>query len=708
MTAEPVPVAESESQSEPETTVPEPQQTDEPSAGSVAQRKPPIAMMVTIVAAFIAVAVCVATFITYKMELWGPQTVPTVEASNAGDVAKQLADKGFIVKKQQQYSAIRKGGYIGMEGAKSGERIAKGSEVTVLESLGPGVPKGTVGSTAKQAETALKDMGVKVTEHEVVSENPGKVSVTMPADGQPVTDTDEGIHIGVGIEGDGVPVEIAGIDKDQAESELTGKGYTVTLEPRFSGRQYLGKIVGANPGIGVKTDATDVTLYYGVDASGRYDVLTGAKEHDMGDSKDIARTDRLAGSYCTEDGDCITMSTDESQKSDTTYYVSGEYNKVDSLNLCGVVQNANGCTPTNQADTEAVAQFSSLGNSLISGDTGAFELFKGLGTAYCGDDLAPLGPGYIYCDNGHLAKGDGMRQNSGETYKADDFFVYMPVDADLSAIESSGYFTNTSDYQPDKDRPYIIKRDNSDYKPAVIDSKATGPQYNPYIPNSNSKMVKFKEAPNKKNVYYLVETPIDWSLIDGTVASDGTADGDADGGVHSSGGSSDADSKSAAAWKELAGTYMFSSGAGAWDTTLWLKDDGTFTGYYHDDNLGDIGDDYPKGTRDEAKFSGRFESATKYDDGSYNLTCASDALAVEGAKGDERIENGMRFTTGDAYGMTPCGTFTVYPKGYAASKLSEKVRGQAFGGGYDSKFTSAPAIILVNDSTQEAFYQQRQ
>lgn len=664
-------------------------------------------MIVSIVAAFVAVAVCVATFVTYKMELWGPQTVPTVEASNADDVAKQLTDKGFIVKKKQQYSAIRKGGYIGMEGAKSGERIDKGSQVTVLESLGPGVPKGTVGSTAKQAESALKDMGVKVTEHEVVSENPGKVSVTMPADGQPVTDTDEGIHIGVGVEGDGVPVEIAGMDKDQAESELAGKGYTVTLEPRFSSRQYLGKIVGANPGIGVKTDATDVTLYYGVDASGRYDVLTGVKGYDGNDSKDVLRTDRLAGRYCTEDGDCITMSADESQQSDTTYYVSGERGTADGLNLCGIAQNVNGCTPTNQIDAKE-AQSSTLKNNLISGDTGAFELFKGLGTAYCGNDLAPTGPDYIYCDNGHLAKGDGTQSRSGETYKADDFFVYMPVDADLSAIESSGYFTNTSDYQPDKDRPYVIKRDNSDYKPVAIDSKATGPQYNPYIPFSNSKMVKFKEAPNKKNVYYLVETPIDWSLIDGTVSSDGTVDSDADDDVHSYGGSSDADSKSDAVWKELAGTYMFSSGAGAWDTTLWLKDDGTFTGYYHDDNLGDIGDDYPKGTRDEAKFSGRFKSVTKYGNGSYDLVCVSDSLTVEGTKGSERIENGKRYTTGDAYGMTPCGTFTVYPKGFAASELSEKVRGQAIGGGYDSNFISAPAAILVNDSTQEAFYQQRQ
>nr|WP_236023817.1 PASTA domain-containing protein [Bifidobacterium miconis] len=634
------------------------------------------------------------------MELWGPQTVPTVEASDADDVAKQLKDKGFIVKKKQQYNAVRKGGYIGMEGAKAGERLAKGSEVTVLESLGPGVPKGTVGSAVKQAETTLKTMGVKVTEHEVVSENPGKVSVTMPADGQPVTDAKEGIHVGVGVEGDGVPVEIAGMDKDQAESELSGKGYTVTLEPRFSSRRYLGKIVGASPGIGVKTDATDVTLYYGVDASGRYDVLTGIKQQRTSiTTKDVLRTDRLAGRYCTEDGDCITMSENESQIGNGTYYVSGTYNKTDSLNLCGIAQNVYVCTPTNRLDPQDV-QGSSLANSLISGDTGAFELYQGLGTAYCGDDLAPTTPGYVYCDNGHLSKGDGTQRSTGETYKADDFFVYMPVDADLSTLESDGYFTNKSDYEPDKDRPYVIKRDNSGYKPVAIDSKATGPQYNPYVPSVGGKPVKFKEAPNKKNVYYLVETPIDWNQIDGTVETNG------DDGNGSNG--SDAVDDPNGAFRQLAGNYAFSSGNGGWGTVLTLAADGSFTGEYHDSDMGVTGPDYPNGSRVEATFSGRFSSASKNDDGSYALQCDASRFAVEGKKGDTHIENGVKVTITDAYGMEPCGSFTAYPKGYDSAKLNNEVKSWN-AGSYDFT-TDAPLTtnILVNSHQQEAFYQWKQ
>ncbi|WP_165781889.1 PASTA domain-containing protein [Bifidobacterium imperatoris] len=665
---------------------------------STMQRKLPMTALIAIIAASIAMAVCAATFITYKMELWGPQTVPSITASNAEDAVNQLASKGFVVKKKQQYNAIRKGGYIGMTGAKTGERITRGSQITVLESLGPGVPQGTVGSTAKQAEAKLKPMGVKITEHEVVSEHPGKVSVSAPADGQPVTDSDEGIHLGIGVEGDGIPVEIAGMDKQQAENELFGKGYSVTLEPRFSSKQYFGKIVGANPGIGVKTDATDITLYYGVDASGRYDVLTGTKgQFDTG-FKDIARTDRLAGRYCTEDGDCITMSEDASQASDTTYYVSGEFNQADSLNLCGVIQGPGVCTPTNQADAE-IAQASSLNNSLISGDTGAFELYKGLGSAYCGNDLSPITPGYVYCDNGHLANGDGSQQQSGETFKATDFFVYMPVNANLSALESNGYFTNKSSYQPDKNRPYVIKRDNSDYKPIPVDNNATGPRYDPYVPSSGSKPVQFKEAPNKHNVYYLVETPIDWNQINGTDTTNAGND--------NSTNDSASEAKPSESFNQFAGSYLFSSGSGGWATTLTVSNDGSFTGEFHDDDLGITGPGYPNGSKSEAKFSGRFASISQNADGSYALQCDSNSFAVEGTKGSTHIEDGMQITITDAYGMEPCGLFTAYPKGYDSSKLSNDVKSWN-AGSYDFTANSSLSInILVNNNQQESFYQQQ-
>ncbi len=97
-------------------------------------------------------------------------------------------------------------------------------------------------------------------------------------------DTDDGIHIGVGITGDGIPVEIAGMDKDEAKTKLQQQGFDVTLKPRFSSRKNLGKIVRADPGIGVRTSETNVTLYYGVDVSKRYDVV-GTSIPDRGSAR---------------------------------------------------------------------------------------------------------------------------------------------------------------------------------------------------------------------------------------------------------------------------------------------------------------------------------------------------------------------------------------------------------------------------------------
>ena len=43
-------------------------------------------------------------------------------------------------------------------------------------------------------------------------------------------------------------------------------------------------------------------------------------------------------------------------------------------------------------------------------------------------------------------------------------------------------------------------------------------------------------------------------------------------------------------------TYIFTSGVGAWETELTLYADGTFTGQFHDSNMGETGYGYPNGT----------------------------------------------------------------------------------------------------------------
>lgn len=366
-----------------------------PTGSAAAQpsaKRPRMKLIAAIIAVLVVLVGTGFGLAARKLEWIGPRTVPTVRYRTAAEVSRELEAKGFLVKKKQMFNALGKGKCLGLVGVKAGDRLPKGTTVTVIESMGPGVPEGTVGSEPSKAETALLKMGVKVAEHEVVSEHPGKVAVTMPADGEPVRDTNDGIHIGVGITGDGIPVEIAGMDKDEAKTKLQQQGFDVTLKPRFSSRKNLGKIVRADPGIGVRTSETNVTLYYGVDASKRYDVV-GTSIPDRGSDKFMTNTVALAGKYCTDGGNCLTLEPGQTDPNPSGLVLDGKGSSdfFDQLTLCTYSQDISGCNPSSGSYYNAMKDF------LIQGDTGAMELYAGFGLPICGT-TSYVGDGPTYCD----------------------------------------------------------------------------------------------------------------------------------------------------------------------------------------------------------------------------------------------------------------------------------------------------------------------
>ena len=386
-------------------------------------------------------------------------------------------------------------------------------------------------------------MGVKVVEHEVVSEHPGKVAVTMPADGEPVRDTDDGIHIGVGITGDGIPVEIAGMDKDEAKTKLQQQGFDVTLKPRFSSRKNLGKIVRADPGIGVRTSETNVTLYYGVDASKRYDVV-GTSIPDRGSDKFMTNTVALAGKYCTDGGSCLTLEPGQTDPNPSGLVLDGKGSSdfFDQLTLCTYSQDISGCNPSSGGYYNAMKDF------LIQGDTGAMELYAGFGLPVCGT-TSYVGDGPTYCDGTSEKQVEDGSDGTAEQamsekylkYVARDFFVVMPVGANLDQLESNGYFDGSTTYKPYADRPYLIRRDNSAYPEIKATNDAFHRKPNPYAPGTN--MQPFKKAPNAHNVYYLVEQPVDFSQFKEATVSGGRqgdgSDSSPDDGISSDGNGDD-------------------------------------------------------------------------------------------------------------------------------------------------------------------------
>ena len=102
----------------------------------------------------------------------------------------------------------------------------------------------------------------------------------------------------------------------------------------------------------------------------------------------------------------------------------------------------------------------------------------------------------------------------------------------------------------------------------------------------------------------------------------------------------------------------FASGVGAWSTDLTLEQDGSFSGVYHDSDMGDSGDDYPDGTMYLCNFSGKFTDMKQLDDHSYSLTLED--LSSDYEDGREWVEDGVRYVSSQPYGVEEGKDFILY------------------------------------------------
>ncbi len=89
---------------------------------------------------------------------------------------------------------------------------------------------------------------------------------------------------------------------------------------------------------------------------------------------------------------------------------------------------------------------------------------------------------------------------------------------------------------------------------------------------------------------------------------------------------------------------LYASGAGAWGDYLHINPDGSFSGEYHDSEMG-IADEnnYPNGTVFIDRYSGRFGDFIKIDDYTYLLTVLEETHEFE--PNAEWIEDGIRFVS---------------------------------------------------------------
>lgn len=148
--------------------------------------------------------------------------------------------------------------------------------------------------------------------------------------------------------------------------------------------------------------------------------------------------------------------------------------------------------------------------------------------------------------------------------------------------------------------------------------------------------------------------------------------------------------------------FYFSSGAGGWATILIIRPDGSFSGEYYDDNMGDAGEDYPNGTRYQAEFNGIFSQPVKADDNAYSMQIKQ--IQYEQEPETEEIKDGVRYCYGKAHGLDDAGNILLYLPDTPLSELPEGLKSWICSGAlWDENAEKLPFYALYNETAQCGF-----
>lgn len=118
---------------------------------------------------------------------------------------------------------------------------------------------------------------------------------------------------------------------------------------------------------------------------------------------------------------------------------------------------------------------------------------------------------------------------------------------------------------------------------------------------------------------------------------------------------------------DIPSKFTFASGAGAWMTVLTVNEDGSFTGEYHDSEMGIQGEGYSRGTVYICNFEGKFTEPKKADEFIYSMNLES--FQVAEPAGRIYYEDEIRYILSEPVGMQDAGAFYLYLPGAAMSAL---------------------------------------
>jgi len=150
--------------------------------------------------------------------------------------------------------------------------------------------------------------------------------------------------------------------------------------------------------------------------------------------------------------------------------------------------------------------------------------------------------------------------------------------------------------------------------------------------------------------------------------------------------------------------FCFSSGAGGWGTEIDLNPDGSFSGHYHDSNMGETGEGYPGGTVYFCSFSGKFDNITQVNAYTYSLNLKN--ITIDNPVGEETIEDDILWIASEPYGLEDGKEFLLYTPETPLSELSEEFLSW-WPGRYDSDHASKKTLSyygLYNVKMEYGFF----
>ncbi|MDO5436072.1 MAG: hypothetical protein Q4G19_06860 [Clostridia bacterium] len=115
--------------------------------------------------------------------------------------------------------------------------------------------------------------------------------------------------------------------------------------------------------------------------------------------------------------------------------------------------------------------------------------------------------------------------------------------------------------------------------------------------------------------------------------------------------------------------FSFCSGAGAWETLISFAPDGSFTGNFHDSDMGDAGEGYPCGTLYYCNFTGTVVIGEQSQPGCLQLRLAS--LVCIDPEHEAFIEDDVLYIPSGPYGLENADVLWLYPPETPLSMLPE-------------------------------------